>query len=255
MDQLIAAPIQTRGLTLRVAAVPAPLAASPGSTIVVAIELAGRDAVDAAKIDFTVVAIDINGKVRATQRFANTFEANVSAPAGWARLHTHLGVPSGRYQIRVAAVGSNKTLGSVFTEVDVPKFDGDLVLGGLSLVSPTPGHAADAKHMANAVPLAPLADREVPSGKSISAEVPIRIAERAKSTPLTIAATLVTAGGESRQLEVPPHNAADYAKPAGNVYRVTLPPDLASGDYRLVVDATAGRARVMRELAFRVVAP
>jgi VWFA-related protein len=255
VEQLSAAPIQTRGLTLRVAAVPAPLASSPGSTIVVAIELAARDALAAAKVDFNVLAIDSNGKVRATQRFANTFEANVAAPAGWARLRTHLAVPSGRYQIRVAAVGSNKSLGSVFTEVDVPKFDGDLVLGGLSLVSPTPGHGADARHMAGVVPLSPLAARDTPEGRSVSAEVPIRLAERAKSTPLAITATLTAPGGEPRLLEQPPHNAADYAKPAGHVYRVTLPPDLAAGNYRLVVDAAAGRSRVTRELAFRIGAP
>jgi hypothetical protein len=255
VDQLAAAPIQTRGLTMRVAAVPAPLASSPGSTIVVGIELLGRDALEAAKIDFTVLAIDTSGKVRATQRFANTFEGNVPAPAGWTRLRTHLGVPPGRYQIRVAAVGANASQGSVFTDVDVPKFDGDLVLGGLSLVSPTPGHAADAKHMASVVALAPLAERDVPAGQSISAEVPIRIADRAKSTPLTITAALTGAGGASRELEQPPHNTADYAKPSGHVFRVALPPDLAPGDYRLVVDAAAGRSRVTRELAFRVEVP
>jgi hypothetical protein len=109
--------------------------------------------------------------------------------------------------------------------------------------------------MASVVALAPLAERDVPAGQSISAEVPIRIADRAKSTPLTITAALTGAGGASRELEQPPHNTADYAKPSGHVFRVALPPDLAPGDYRLVVDAAAGRSRVTRELAFRVEGP
>ena len=67
----------------------------------------------------------------------------------------------------------------MFTEVDVPKFDDKLAAGGLSLVSPAPGVAANPKHMADVVALTPLADREVPSGRPIVAEVPIRVGTRA----------------------------------------------------------------------------
>ena len=50
LDGLVGAPIQTRGLTMRVAAVPAPLAASPGAAVVVGIELPAQAAVEAAEI-------------------------------------------------------------------------------------------------------------------------------------------------------------------------------------------------------------
>ena len=240
---------------MRVAAVPAPLASSPGSTIVVAIELAGKDAVEAEKIDFNVMAIDANGKVRARQRFANSFTATGSTASGWTRFRTHLGVAPGQYQVRVAAVGANKTQGSVFTEVTVTKFDSELALGGLSLVSPTPGAAVNAKQMAEVVALTPYAARDVPPNTALAAEMPIRVAAKSASTPLTMTATLVSARGESRQLEQGAHAAADYAKPMGHVYRVALPGDLAEGDYRLVVEAMSGRARGTRELAFRIVAP
>jgi VWFA-related protein len=255
VDQLIGAPIQTRGLTMRVAAVPAPLASSPGSGIVVAIELAAKDALEATRIDFSVLAIDADGKVRARQRFANDFKATGSGASGPVRLRTHLGVPPGQYQIRVAGVAANKTYGSVFTEVTVPKFDSELALGGLSLVSPTPGVAVNAKQMSEVVGLTPFAGRDVPPNAPIAAEVPIRVSMKAASTPLTMTATLIRPGGDARQLDQTAHAASDYAKPSGHVYRIALPPDLAEGDYRLVVEAMSGRARATRELAFRVGAP
>jgi VWFA-related protein len=252
LDRLVAAPIQTRGLTMRVAAVPAPLASPPGSTIVVALELAAKDAVEAGQVDFAVLAIDADGKVRARQRFTNSFKRPTGPLAsGWARMRTHLAVPSGRYQIRAAGIGSNKAQGSVFTEVDVPKFDDRLAAGGLSLVSPAPGVAANPKHMADVVALTPLADREVPSGRPIVAEVPIRVGSRA-SGPLTITATLVRPDGGSVAIDKASPAAPDFARPSGHIYRVELPSDLAPGTYRLVVDAAAGGSRVTRELIFRI---
>jgi VWFA-related protein len=253
LDRLVAGPIQTRGLTMRAVAVPAPLATSPGSTIVVALELAAKDAAEAGQVDFAVLAIDADGKVRARQLFTNSFEMPAGRLAtGWARVRTHLAVPSGRYQIRVAGIGSNRTQGSVFTEIEVPKFDDKLAVGGLSLVSTTPGVAANPKHMADVVPLSPLADREVPAGRTI-AEVPIRVGSRA-SGPLSVTTTLVRPDGGSAVLGKPPPVATEFTKPSGHVYRIELPSDLAPGTHRLVVDAAAGGSRVTRELVFRVAA-
>jgi hypothetical protein len=190
--------------------------------------------------------------VRAGQRFSNTFETSVAKPAGWTRLRTHLAVAPGRYQVRVAAVGANKTQGSVFTEVNVPKFDGDLVLGGLSIVAPTPGAVVNEKDMSRVLPLAPLANRDVPANVPIAAEVPIRIASKAASGPLTITTRLVGPDGGTVQLDNAARDAAAYATASGGVYRIALPPNLAAGSYRLVVEAVAGRARATREVAIRV---
>ena len=63
IDALVEAPIQSRGLTMRIAAVPAPLATKPGATVAVGIELLAADAARAGSIDFTLVAVDSNGKV------------------------------------------------------------------------------------------------------------------------------------------------------------------------------------------------
>ena len=227
LDSVIAAPIQTRGLHLRVAAVPAPLGASPHAAIVVAIELPAKQAVEAATIEFRVIAVDREGKVRAGQRFTNTFQPSVASPAGWARFRTHLSVAHGRYQIRVAAVGANKTQGSVFTEVNVPKFDGDLVLGGLSIVAPVPGTVVNEKETSRVLSLTPLANRDLPANVPIAAELPLRIAAKAASGPLTITTTLVSIDGSSVQLDNAPRDASAYASTSGGIYRVALPPTVA----------------------------
>jgi len=253
LDALVGAPIQSRGLTMRVAAVPAPIDSSPGATVVVAIELPAKAAVEAGEVAFTVLAIDATGKVRARQRFSNTFQATGASPAGWARLRSHVPVAPGRYLIRVAAVAANGMHGSVFTETDVPKFNADLGLGGLSIVAPRTGFLVNASRPSSELELIPLATRDVPENAPTAAHLPIRVARKAASASLTIAATLVKADGGTMQLDHEPRAAADYMKPAGEVCRIAIPPGLAAGSYRLVVDATLGRARVTREMAFRVV--
>jgi VWFA-related protein len=250
-DALIAAPIQSRGLTMRLAGVPAPLASSPGATIVLGIEIPAKLAIAAGQINFTVAAVDpSSGRVRTRQRFTTTFEAVGSSTAGWARLRSHLPVPPGRYLIRVAALGADMTQGSVFTEVDVPRFDGDVALGGLCLAAPTRTRSVNGKEETTAPMLTPLATREIPAGLQLTAEVPILV--RGVSTRLVMGATLRTPDGRDIQLDSGMRDASAYAKGGGGTYRVTLPADLPIGSYQLLVQATAGRTRVSREISFRV---
>ena len=197
LDALVAAPIQSRGLTMRVAAVPAPLGASPGAAVVIAIELPAQAVVEAGDVTFRVVAIDMTGNVRARQQFNSTFKANVVSPTGWARIRSHVEVPPGRYQIRVAAVGANGGRGSVFTETEVPKFDTDLALGGLSIVAPGTVPLANKERGASVVDLAPLAARDVPENSVTAAQLPMRVARKAATASLSITANLVSADGRT----------------------------------------------------------
>ena len=183
---------------MRVAAVPAPLGASPGAAVVVAIELPVQAAIEAGDITFRVVAVDVTGQVRARQQFNSTFKANVVSPTGWARIRSHVEVPPGRYQIRVAAVGADGRRGSVFTETEVPKFDTDLVLGGLSFVAPGTVSLANKERSSSVVELAPLATRDVLEHTAAAAQLPIRVARKAASALLSITATLVSADGTDR---------------------------------------------------------
>jgi hypothetical protein len=236
-----------------VAAVPVPLGTSPGAAIVLGIEVPTKLAIDAAKIDFTVAAVDpSSGRVEARQRFTTAFEPRGPTTTGWARLRSSLPVASGRYLLRVAAIGANQMQGSVFTEVTVPKFDGAVALGGLSIASATMRTTSISdKDAANALALSPLATRDIPPGTAIAAEVVIRA--EARATPLVIAATLRTPDDATIQLATTEREASTFAKPGGEIHRVDLPRNLAVGSYRLIVEATAGRTRVARELTFRVI--
>jgi hypothetical protein len=248
---LIAAPIQSRGLTMKVAAVPAPLAEKPGATVAVGIELPAADVVRAKNIEFTMIAVDVNGDVRARQRFKSSFQPTTTAPAGWTRLGSRVDVPPGRYQIRVAAVGADGLGGSVFTEVVVPTFTDDLALGGLSLGSPALPTAKRAEPLTGVLPLLPLATREFSGTSPIVAQLPVRASARTDS-PIKLDARLSREDGAAVPLPAAPATQADFSGPAGAVHQVPLPPTLDPGLYRLVIDATLARERKTREIAFRI---
>jgi VWFA-related protein len=251
LDGLIGAPIQTRGLRLRLAGVPAPFAASPGGTVHIAIEIAAADALAAKTVDFDVAAID-NGRVSRRQRFTNTFEGRTAT--GWARINTHLPLKEGRYQLRVAAVAANKIQGSVFTEIAVPNFDGALVLGGLTLVSPAGGAVANVAHMSQAIDLHPIANRVLPFGTPSIAAVAIRMRPKSAVGTLSIASTLEHPDGSRHAIERVEHPATDFSALSGKVHRISIPPNLGTGSYRLVVEATSGAMRATRSLSFQIAA-
>ena len=250
IDALIGAAIQSRGLTMKVAAVPAPLAEKPGATVAVGIELPAADVVRARSIEFTVIAVDVNGDVRARQRFQSSFKPTTTAPAGWTRLGSRVDVPPGKYQIRVAAVGAEGPGGSVFTEVVVPKFTDDLALGGLSLGSPTLTTARLAELLARVLPLVPLATREFSGTSQIVAQLPVRAAAKPHG-PIKFEARLHR-GDTSIPLPTSSATEGDVTSPAGAVHQVPLPATLEPGVYRLVVEAVLGPDRATRELAFRI---
>jgi hypothetical protein len=249
-DSLIDAPIQTRGLTMRVAAVPAPLAQKPGATVAVGIEMPSADTVRAGSINFSLVAVDSSGKIRSRQRFTSTFTRNATGPAGWVHFGSRVDVPAGSYQVRLAAVAADGEIGSVFTEVIVPDFGERLALGGLSLASASASSARLAELLANVMPLVPLARREVSSAAQIVAQLPIRVSDAA--APLNITATVQRGKDAARPLDAPAAEAKDYAAPGGRIFSIPIPTGLEPGSYRLVVQASTGRARASREIGFTV---
>lgn len=251
IDALIAAPIQSRGLTMRVVAVPAPLAAGPGGTVAVGIELLSADAARAGTIDFRLVAIDSNGAIKTRQRFKSTFTPAGAPSAGWTRLGSRVDVAPGKYQIRVAAVGAKGPGGSVFTEVTVPKFTDDLALGGLSLGTPTLSSDRLAELIAPVLPLVPLPAREFPAGAPLIAQLPIR-AKRNGDGAIKIEARLSRNGGDAAVLPASTASQVGFTGPAGAVYQVPLPSSLEPGTYRLTVGVASGNDKASRELSFRI---
>jgi hypothetical protein len=236
---------------MRIVAIPTPLAAEPFGSVAIGIELLTPHAVRAARIQFTVVAIDAAGRARARVRFTTNFTGASSGTAAWTRTGSRIDIGPGSYQIKVAAAGAEMR-GSVFTEVTVPKFGDDLGVGGLSLGAPAALSAGPADRLSGVLPLIPFATRDVSADADAAAQLPIRISSKAASRPLAIAATLVRPDGTTLQLDRASHVTRDYTGTAGKVYRVSIPPRLADGSYRLIVETTLGRAHVTRELTFRV---
>ena len=253
LDALIAAPIQTRGLPMHVAAVPVPIAGRPGSTIALSIELDADDAARAGDVAFAAVAVDVNGSVRARQNFATGFARTVGDGGRVARIAARLDVPAGRYQVRIAAAAKGMQ-GSVFTEVEVPPFDKAISLGGLTLTMSAPVPEASAERLGGVLPSIPIATRRIPPSASLSALVPVKITRKAGGE-ITIRTTLVDSDGRITDVDRTTSQGFEYLADAGSVYRVPLGGALAPGSYRLIVTAAAGKHEVKRELAFTVVPP
>jgi VWFA-related protein len=252
LEALTRSAIQTRGLTMRAVAIPTPLSTKPSAAVIVGIELPTAVATRAGRIEFAVVAIDQEGQTRARVRFTTNFAASEKTSSPWTRTGSRIDLPPGQYQIRVAAVGGDKSQGSVFMDVLVPKFDAELGVGGLSLGAPSSIAVTDADRLRGVLPLVPLATNELAPGAAVAVQLPIRVSSKAASNPLTITATLVRADGTTVPLDRVQAAGRDYASAAGKVYRVVLPQALTAGSYRVIVETMLGRTTVAREIAFSV---
>jgi VWFA-related protein len=247
--------IQTAGLTMRVVAIPAPLASHPSASVLLGIELPADSAVQAGRIDFLVAAIDEEGKTRARIRFTTNFSTSPQTTSPWTRTGSRIDLPSGQYQLRVAAAGADNSQGSVYLDVTVPRFDSELGVGGLSLGARSAGAVTGSDRLRGMLPLVPLALNEIAPGIEFAIQLPIRVASKVASGPLTITTTLAHADGTTLQLDRTQAPGRDYASAGGKVHRVALPPTLTAGSYRIIVESRLGRTTVARELAFSVPSP
>jgi VWFA-related protein len=252
LEVLTRSAIQTRGLTMRVVAIPAPLSTEPSAAVIVGIELPTAVAAAAGRVEFVVVAIDQEGKTRSRVRFTTNFADSAKTSSPWTRTGSRIDLPPGQYQIRVAATGAAKSQGSVFVDVSVPKFDGELGVGGLSLGVPSSIAVTEADRLRGVLALIPLTTNELAPGTAVAAQLPIRVSSKAASNPLTITATLVQADGTTLLLDRTQATGRDYASAAGKVYRVAIPQALTAAGYRIIVESTLGRTTVTREIAFSV---
>ena len=193
LDTLTRSVIQTRGLTMRVVAIPAPLPTEPSTTVIVGIELPTNAAARARRIEFAVVAIDQEGKTRARAQFSTDFTNSEKTASPWTRTGSRIDLPPGEYQLRVAAVGADASTGSVFLDVSVPTFAAELAVGGLSLGAPSSTAVTSADRLRGVLALVPLATNELARGTAVSGQLPIKVSSGVASRPLTIAATLVHA--------------------------------------------------------------
>ena len=235
---------------MRVVAIPVPLPGDPGAAVVIGLELAGAAAARAGRIEFAAVAIDQDGKTRGPLRF--TTHLSGTTESTWARTASRLDLAPGRYDIRVAAVGADQSAGSVFTSVTVPDFRTELAVGGLSIGAELGIPISERDRARGVLPLVPFAANEVGPGAPTAAQLPISVASKAASQPMTIVATLTAPDGTTQPLDRTVGVGRDYASRGARVHKVLLPPTLGAGRYQLVVESTLGRTTIVRELTVTV---
>jgi hypothetical protein len=172
----------------------------------------------------------------------------------WARIGSRLDVTPGRYQVRVAAqrVGKSEQ-GSTFAEIVVPKFDGDLALGGLFLGTSGDRGALHAEKISPLLPAIPLAVRDLPANLPVVAALPIKIARKHAEAVLTLRTILIRSDASTQEIERVTKPASTFAA-TGGVYVVALPFKDLAGPYRVKVEASLpNREPLSREAAFTVV--
>ena len=249
----ISAPIQSRGLTMRIAAVPAPLAQKPAATVAVGIEMTvGRCASAPAP------STSASWRSTRTERSARASDSGAASrpraatPTGgftsdrastcrrggirfgwrpWRRA-ARSAASSRKWSCRTSAMRSRSAASR----------SRRLRPRRRSLPSCSPTCCRSCRSRLRRSRPAPRSWRSFP----------IRVSSRA-SGPLTIDAKLARGGGAPQSLDAPAPDVKPFAAAGGSVYTVTLPPSLEVGDYRLVVETALGREKATREVRFKVV--
>jgi VWFA-related protein len=175
------------GLTLRVAAVPFRGTRSKASVGVV-VHAGGNDlqmSTTAGRfngvLDVAIAAAGADGKSKDSERGTLRLQLQPATRERVAeygiRLLSHLDLPPGTYQIRVAAVDDGRAIrGSVQYDLDVPDFSkGALTLSGIVLISEAAGAplTGDIRFWEKATPAPPTTDREFSSKDEVTAFVEI----------------------------------------------------------------------------------
>ncbi len=142
MFEAINSPLQVSGLTMRMFAAPFK-GQQPNASVVVGIELSGRDLSlgTNSKVDISMMAIDNKGKVFGARNDGLTLnlrpESKARVEQTGVRVINRIDLPVGRYQLRAAARDSEKNVvGSVIYDLDVPDFYKlPLSMSGVTLTS------------------------------------------------------------------------------------------------------------------------
>ena len=182
MIETLQSPLAVSGLTLTVAAVPFRGTGSKAAVGVV-VHASGSDlqVAEAAggfngSIEVAIAAADADGKIkdseRGTLRLQLTPETRAHVTQHGIRLLSHLDLPAGTYQLRVAAVDNHGTTrGSVQYDLDVPDFSkGALSMSGIVVISdaarvPLTG---DLRFWEQRMPSPPATQREFSTGDELT---------------------------------------------------------------------------------------
>jgi VWFA-related protein len=256
--ETLQSPLAVSGLTLNVAAVPfrgtgskaavGVVVHASGSDVQVA-EAAGRFN---GSIEVAIAAADADGKIKDSERGTLRLQLKPETRAHVAqhgiRMLSHLDLPAGTYQLRVAAVDNQGTTrGSVQYDLDVPDFSkGALSMSGIVVISdaaraPLTGNL---RFWEQRTPSPPATDREFSSDDEVTATAEIYTNGQTPGDRLDITTTIENDRGTSffshRETQ-----SVDAAKGKSATYRHVVPiylPAIPPGRYVLTVRAETSAA-------------
>jgi VWFA-related protein len=263
-------PIPVSGLTMRVFAAPFK-GAAPNASVLVGIELLGRDLSLATnnKVEISYLALDSKGKSWGLRTDSLTMnlrpETRTRVEQTGFRVLNRMELPVGRYQVRVAARDTEKTtIGSVIYDLDVPDFYKEpFSISGLTMTSMSGSTMVTAKpddQLKTVLPAPPIAQRTFPQNDEIALFAEIYDNSGKSPHKVDILTTVTTDDGTVlfKNEETRDSSELQGAK-GGYGYTTRIPlTDVRPGTYVLKVE---GRSRLGdsqaagREVQFTVAAP
>lgn len=251
--EAINSPIQVSGLRMRGFAVPFK-GAAPNASILVGVEMLGRDlSLDAnSRIELSFLAVDGKGKVFGPRNDAFTMnlrrETRQLVEQSGLRALSRLDLPPGRYQLRIAARDAAKTtVGSLIYDLDVPDFFKQpftisglalTSLGGASMMTTRPDEQLKA-----VLPAPPIGQRTFAQNDEIALFAEIYDNEAKTPHKVDITSTILTDEGRVLFKNEETHDSSELQGAKGGygyVARVPLS-DIPPGEYVLQVE---GRSRL-----------
>jgi VWFA-related protein len=263
-------PLPVSGLTMRVFAAPF-RAAAPNASILLGVELSGRDLSLAAggKIELSYFAVDASGRARGGRTDNVTLnlrpDSRARVEASGLRVLNRFDLQPGRYTLRVAArdtVGG--AVGSITHDLEVPDFNRlPFAISGLVLTSmvgaATPTVRPD-EELQNVLPAPPIAQRSFPQNDEIALYT--EIYDGAGRTPhsVDISTTVRSIDGKTMFRHEEVRQSSELQGPRGGYgyqARIALA-DLPPGDYVLTVEARSrldDHPAAERQVQFTVTPP
>ena len=244
-------------LPMRVSAIPfAAAGPTPAVLFIVGVDLPAAAGPRSEVIDVEMRALDGDGRVRGSVRREARLTVRPNAPATLQFLST-TGIRPGRYQVRVAARASELgTDGSVWSDVEVPDFARSRVsMSGVMLGGPQPDVPTVPRDALTDLTssLVPTLRREFGAADRIAASVRIYKGGNGALTGVRVAARLIRADGATVAESSEVLDPSRFATARSAEYQYALPlSGLATGPYRLTLEAQIDRTTIQRHVLFTV---
>lgn len=234
-----------------VVATPLPWRSRDGTAVLIVTEVSGTALETAGGLELKAVALDMRGRLRASDGLAVRLETLPGGENRWVRLASNLRLAPGRWQLRIAARRlDGRAEGSAFLEVEVPDPSRELVLGGLVLATAGRAGVLGADRIPPEMPSVPVATRELPTGVEVRGALPLRVGSGHQSATVRVTRSLIGPDGTREDLGALERPAREFID--GGVVEAPLPVNLKSGPYRLHIAVAVGRVVASRELSFYV---